>query len=160
LPFLPPKKLLYLVHWPFFLFIHFLILFWLGWENSSKRKKLATSFFFFKKKYSFWLYSQKTGKKSLSICCAGFFFFSFLFLLGCLDAKILQEKNKIKWLYGFFFDFFLFNERFWFFLPPNCRKKVEFQIKKIKSQFICRKNDKFCVKITRMGSMVFFIKKR
>jgi hypothetical protein len=64
------------------------------------------------------LYSQKTGKKSLSICCTGFFFFSFLFLLGCLDAKILQEKN-LKNGYTGFFRFFLFNERFWFFLPPK-----------------------------------------
>jgi hypothetical protein len=60
----------------------------------------------------FWgLYSQKISRKNLSICSTGFFFLSFLFLLGCFDARILQKKRKKKTSYR---AFSLFNDRFWF----------------------------------------------
>ncbi len=48
---------------------------------------------------------------------------AFFSLLGCLDAKILQKKN-LNGYRGFFSIFFLFNERFWFFLPPQIVEKI------------------------------------
>ncbi len=50
---------------------------------------------------------------------------------------------------GIFFDFF--NEIIYFFSTQIIRKKLNLKSKLKNSQFICRKNDKFCVKITRMG---------
>ncbi len=55
----------------FFSFFIYFLIFWLGWENSSKRKRLATAFFF-------GFYSQKIGKKTFLFAALAFFFFFFV----------------------------------------------------------------------------------